>query len=175
MSDSFYHITELSENFIKLVLKNVIKLAKGSLNKIFQDSFNKILSQQLIHGRSYISRTRIVRSYVANGRQALYSPSVYGHLSIVRRQTVKHSKLKDFADDNFKIDENDIKFSKRVENIVGKGKIARYEQLLLLSHSVFKGLVLQTRGTRARIYQPFSRTFFPSDCANLNVTQLLIG
>ena len=36
-----------------------------------------------------------------------------------------------FADVNFKIDENGRKLSKRVENTVGKGKIARYEQFLL--------------------------------------------
>ena len=41
------------------------------------------------------------------------------------------SKLKQFADDNFKFDENSRKFSKRVENTVGKGEIARYEQFLL--------------------------------------------
>ena len=41
------------------------------------------------------------------------------------------SKLKEFADDNFKFDENVSKLSKRVENIVGKGEIARYEQFLL--------------------------------------------
>ena len=44
-----------------------------------------------------------------------------------------------------KFDENDRKFSKRVENTVGKGEIARYEQFLLFPHSVFKILVLQTR------------------------------
>ena len=41
------------------------------------------------------------------------------------------SKLKEFADDNFKFDENGRKLSKRVENTVGKGEIARYEQFLL--------------------------------------------
>ena len=41
------------------------------------------------------------------------------------------SKLKEFADDNFKFDGNSRKFSKRVENNVGKGEIARYEQFLL--------------------------------------------
>ena len=41
------------------------------------------------------------------------------------------SKLKQFADDNFKFVENSRKFSKRVENTVGKGEIARYEQFLL--------------------------------------------
>ena len=38
---------------------------------------------------------------------------------------------KAFADDNFIFDENDIKFSKQVENTVGKGEIAHYEQFLL--------------------------------------------
>ena len=41
------------------------------------------------------------------------------------------SKLKEFADNNFKIDENGRKLSKWVENTVGKGEIAHYEQFLL--------------------------------------------
>ena len=40
-------------------------------------------------------------------------------------------KLKEFADDNFKFDENGRKFFKQVENTLGKGEIARYEQFLL--------------------------------------------
>ena len=40
-------------------------------------------------------------------------------------------KLKEFADDNIRFDENGRKFSKWVENTVGKGEIARYEQFLL--------------------------------------------
>ena len=38
------------------------------------------------------------------------------------------SKLTEFADDNFKFGR---KLSKWIENTVGKGEIARYEQLLL--------------------------------------------
>ena len=34
-------------------------------------------------------------------------------------------KLKGLADENFKFDENGRKFSKQVENTVGKGEIAR--------------------------------------------------
>ena len=41
------------------------------------------------------------------------------------------SKLKQSADDNTKFDENSRHFSKRVENTVGKGEFARYEQFLL--------------------------------------------
>ena len=39
--------------------------------------------------------------------------------------------MKEFSDDNFRFDENGRKLSKREENIVGKGEIARYEQFLL--------------------------------------------
>ena len=39
--------------------------------------------------------------------------------------------MKEFADDNFKFDENGRKLSEQVENTVGKGEIARYEQFLL--------------------------------------------
>ena len=44
-----------------------------------------------------------------------------------KRQILDSSKLKEFADDNFEFDENGRKFSKWVENTVGKGVIARYE------------------------------------------------
>ena len=43
------------------------------------------------------------------------------------------SKLEDYADDNFRFDENGRKFFKWVENNLGKGEIARYEQFLLFS------------------------------------------
>ena len=41
------------------------------------------------------------------------------------------SKLKQFTDNNFKFDENERNFFKRVENTAGKGEIARQEQFLL--------------------------------------------
>ena len=41
------------------------------------------------------------------------------------------SSLKEFADNNFRFDENGRKLSKRVENTVGRGEIAHYEQFLL--------------------------------------------
>ena len=50
---------------------------------------------------------------------------------ITRRQFLDSSKLKQLADDNFNFDENGRELAKRVENTVGKGKIARHEQFLL--------------------------------------------
>ena len=41
------------------------------------------------------------------------------------------SKLKEFADDNSKLDENGGKSTKLVENTVRTGVIAHYEQFLL--------------------------------------------
>ena len=41
------------------------------------------------------------------------------------------SKLKQFADNNSKFEDSGKKFAKRVDNTVGKGEIARYEQFFL--------------------------------------------
>ena len=46
-------------------------------------------------------------------------------------QILNSFKLKEFADYYFKFDENGRKFSKRVQNPVGKGEIACFEQFLL--------------------------------------------
>ena len=48
-----------------------------------------------------------------------------------KRQILDAPKLKKFADDNLQLNENGGKFSKMIENTVGKGEIARYEQFLL--------------------------------------------
>ena len=48
-----------------------------------------------------------------------------------QQQILDFSKLKEFANDNFKIQKNDNRFPKMVENTVEKGEIARYEQFLL--------------------------------------------
>ena len=91
---------------------------------------------------------------------ALYPVS--HHITVVLvtlSQNLDSSKFKDFVDDNSKFDENHEKFSKWVENTVGKGEIAHYEQFLLFpqcfqkiytanfsfSHCVSKRLILQTQ------------------------------
>ena len=52
--------------------------------------------------------------------------------------------MKEFADYNFRFDESERKFSERVENTVGKGEVARYEQFLLVPQC-FQKVVQQTR------------------------------
>ena len=44
-----------------------------------------------------------------------------GSLTFPKQQILDSSKLKEFADDNFKFDKYGKKFSKRVENTGGKG------------------------------------------------------
>ena len=51
--------------------------------------------------------------------------------------------MKEFVDENFEVNENGRKFSKRVENTAGKGEIACYKQFLLFPQC-FQRLVLQT-------------------------------
>ena len=43
-----------------------------------------------------------------------------------QNNTFQTSKFKVFADGNFKFDKNGRKFSKRIENTVGKGEIALF-------------------------------------------------
>ena len=69
-------------------------------------------------------------------------------LPFPKRQILDTSKLKEFADDNFKSDINGRKFSKQVENNVGKGEIARHEQFLLFPTVFSKGLYCRHVRTR---------------------------
>ena len=65
-------------------------------------------------------------------------------LSFSKRQILDTSKPKDFADDNFKFDENGGRFSRWVENTAGKGEIARHEQFLLFPQCFQKTITADT-------------------------------
>ena len=69
--------------------------------------------------------------------------------NILKSQTTNfrlfQTLVKNLADDNFKFDENGRKFSKQVENNVGKGEIARDEQFLLFPQCFQKKNLSQTR------------------------------
>ena len=64
-------------------------------------------------------------------------------VEITKRQILDASKLSEFADNNFKFDENGKKFSKRVENTEGKKEKFPVTNFSF-SHSVFRRLLLQT-------------------------------
>ena len=54
------------------------------------------------------------------------------------------SNLKKFAGNNFKFDRNGRKFSKKLENSVGKGEIACYKQFLISQQSFQKTCTADT-------------------------------
>ena len=70
------------------------------------------------------------------------------------------SKLKEFVDDNFKLIENGRKLSKQVENTVGKGEIARYEQFLLFPRCFQKTCTADTSGLVWERVKVFIDIFF---------------
>ena len=55
-----------------------------------------------------------------------------------KRQILDSSKLKEFAHENFEFDQNIRKVSKTVGNTIGKGEIARYEQVFLFPQCFLK-------------------------------------
>ena len=81
-----------------------------------------------------VSAKSIISGQPASGQADLVRNIQLGNFStcypITRRQIFDSSKLKKFADD-FKFYKNGRKLSIWVENPVGKGEIARYEQFLL--------------------------------------------
>ena len=70
-------------------------------------------------------------------------------LTLSQIQILHSFKLKEFAEDNFKLDENDRMFSKQIENTAGNGEIAHYEQFLLFSQCFQKTCSADTLKTRA--------------------------
>ena len=61
----------------------------------------------------------------------LLFPPFWSSQSFPKCQISESSKLKEFAEDNCKFDESGRELSKLVENNVGKGEIAHYEQFIL--------------------------------------------
>ena len=65
-------------------------------------------------------------------------------LTLTKQQILDSSKLKEFADNNFKFDDNDRKFSKWVEKTLWEKEKLLVTSNFSFSHSIFKRLVLQT-------------------------------
>ena len=70
-------------------------------------------------------------------------------LTLSQMTNFRLPKLKEFADNNFKLDDSGRKFYKQVENTVGKGEIAHYEQFLLFPQCFSKDLCYRHVKTRA--------------------------
>ena len=79
-------------------------------------------------------RTMFSKTYipgVMQTRDCSIDKDKFHTLTLSQTTNLDSSKLKQLADGNFRFYKNDRRLSKRVENTVGKGEIARYEQFLL--------------------------------------------
>ena len=137
---SFYHLQD--DNFFALlkfkaklnVTQNIdfassmVKKLRGKSRKCWYPAFSPIPA---MFSKGLFLRCVRSRHYVAKGRgcRLLHFGSPLKPLS--NDKILDSSELKEVADDNFKFDDNGRKLSKRVENTVGKGEIARDEQFLL--------------------------------------------
>ena len=88
------------------------------------------------------------------------------------------SKLKQSADNNFEFDVNSRKFSKLVENTVGKGEIARDEQFLLFS-LCFQRACFARASTGVIVWElvkpftwPMTKSFFMLNSAEHEISML---
>ena len=82
--------------------------------------------------------------------------------------------MKEFSDDNFKFDKNSIKFSKWVENTVGRGEITQ-RAISPFPTVFFKRLVLQPRKNDGILWQrdncPKKRSLFFLDWSHIKCTR----
>ena len=94
------------------------------------------------HNFTYIRSRLFAASWVLKGIpvDSLFVVNSLNPLS--DDKILDRSNLKQSAEDIFKFDEISRKFSKRVENTVGKGEIARYEQFLLFPQCFQKACFL---------------------------------
>ena len=94
-------------------------------------------------------------------------------VDITLSQILDSSKPKEFADDNFKFDENGKKLSKQVEKTVGKVEIARYEQCLLFPQCFQKTCTADTQ-TPGLVWErlKYGGFFPPSKLATRHVANL---
>ena len=79
-------------------------------------------------------------NYISNKKNF----GVFFLLPFPKPQILNLSKLIEFADNNFIFDENGRELSESIENTVGKGEIARYEQFLLFPQYFQKAFTSDT-------------------------------
>ena len=102
------------------------------------------------------------------------SIALYG-VSTDKRQ-ILDSKLQEFADDNYKFDKYSRNFSRKVDNTVGKGKIACYYQFLFFPTVILKNLYCRQHknpgffGKRIIERKPYGKTICHSSrCFTLDL------
>ena len=103
-----------------------------SKGKILLLGLNFFVSAKNFRPRSNLAFHKVLTLYQATQyfRPADNKINVTQNVKIVPGMVAKKIE-KEFADNNFKFDENGRKLSKRIENTVGNEEIACYEQFLL--------------------------------------------
>ena len=107
-------------------------VSKKTTNRRKQDKiFLKVFSESKLRLAMMLGMAFGLQTIALNFHSYHFNP-------FPNKQILDSFKLKEFAEDNFKFNENDRKFSKQVENSVGKEEIARKEQFLLFPQSFQK-------------------------------------
>ena len=96
----------------------------------FSTSFSKGLCFRVVYIHDCVLKSEI-KNCTKFAYQTFSTLSITAFNPLPDNKILDWSKLKQSADDNFEFDVNSRKFSKLVENTVGKGEIARYEQFFL--------------------------------------------
>ena len=136
-------ITFFKTSLIKFYLNSQLMADPISHTGII--SFSTMFSKCFSSGRRKLSLNgKTLTLFSASFRSGqCNSPGLPGS-TLFQTTILDSSNLKEFADDKFEFDENTRKFSKRVENTVGKGEISRYEQFLLFQQCFQKTCTANT-------------------------------
>ena len=94
-------------------------------------------------GKHCVKRKQCIEQATSVTRNKVFCPT-RNFNPFHKREILDSSKLKEFADDNFKLDDNGSKFSNWVENTVGKVEIAHNEQFLLFQQCFQKTFTADT-------------------------------
>ena len=115
------------------------------VGELYIQKNRKIFSFNLFSSFSTLSGKDLTRDLCYNYLiRRLQMLSIWTSILYFNPFPIHSSKLKKFADDNFKFDENDRKLSKQLANTVGKGEIAHYEQFLLFQQCFRKTCTADT-------------------------------
>ena len=141
-----YLITFLIKNAKLQTKNNIFCITTSTLNTSQDTTKNIKISQTLKTKKCYKiqSNSKLLNLKALSTQNSTFSQKKKKKLKNlylpITRQILDWSKLKQPAEDNFKFDENIRKLSKWVENTVGKGEIACYEQFFPFPIVFSKGL-----------------------------------